>query len=162
MGVCIHDPPRSTGAPARLTVCSRPPIRSRASSTTHSTPPWVRAFATVNPAIPAPTTTTRSTGPAAPAGTSARPSSKPSAVNPATPIGEMPHAIPGAPAAAVRHQSLTATAEHRRARRLRADLVDDVEGRLGHPAESGVAGVSGEPPYRLLAGLSPKGVAGHR
>ena len=38
--------------PARSTVCSRPPIRSRASSTTHSTPAWVSALATVSPAIP--------------------------------------------------------------------------------------------------------------
>ncbi len=88
-GICIHDPPRSTGEPARSTVCSRPPIRSLASSTTHSAPACVRAFATVKPAIPAPTTTTRSTGPATPPGTSARPSSKLSAVNATTPHRRM-------------------------------------------------------------------------
>ena len=90
-GMWIHDPPRSTGEPARSTVCSRPPIRSRASSTTHSTPPCASAFATVSPAIPAPTTSTRSTVPASPPGTSARPSSKLPAVNPGHPrVGELP------------------------------------------------------------------------
>src|SRR5439155_10726087 len=58
-GVWIHDPPRSAAQPPRLAVCSRPPIRSRASSTTHSTPAPSRAFAAASPAIPAPTTTTR-------------------------------------------------------------------------------------------------------
>src|SRR6202042_2878667 len=57
-GVWIHDPPSSTGEPPRSGVCRRPPIRSLASSTTQSTPAWVRALATVSPAIPAPTTTT--------------------------------------------------------------------------------------------------------
>src|SRR5207253_11103552 len=61
---------------------SRPPARSRASSTTHCTPAQVSAFATVSPAIPAPTTSTRSTGRATPPGTSVRPSSKLPAVNP--------------------------------------------------------------------------------
>ena len=42
---------------------------------------------------------------------------------------------------------------------LPAELVDDVERRLaGHPAESGVPGVGGEPPYRLLTGLGAEGV----
>ena len=34
IGWWIHEPPRSTGVPARSMVCSRPPMRSRASSTT--------------------------------------------------------------------------------------------------------------------------------
>ena len=53
----------STGVPARSTVCSRPPMRSRASSTTASMPALRSLDAAASPAIPAPTTTTRSTGP---------------------------------------------------------------------------------------------------
>src|SRR5262249_51560555 len=67
-----------------------------ASMTTHSTPPCASAFATVSPAIPAPTTTTRSTGPVTPPRTSARPSSKFPAVNPDTPrVGEFAHVTSG-------------------------------------------------------------------
>ncbi len=75
-GWCSQEPPRSTGEPARSTVCSRPPTRPRASRTTHSTPAWWSALATVSPAMPAPTTRTRRTGPAMPPGTSRLPSSK--------------------------------------------------------------------------------------
>ena len=74
-GWCSQEPPRSTGEPCRSTVCSRPPTRLRASSTTHSTPAWWSAFATVSPAMPAPTTRTRRTGPAVPSGMSRLPSS---------------------------------------------------------------------------------------
>ena len=62
-GWWIHEPPKSTGAPARSTVCSRPPMRSRASSTTHGMPARHSRDAAASPAMPAPTTTTRSTGP---------------------------------------------------------------------------------------------------
>ena len=75
VGWCIHEPPRSTRCPARSAVCNRPPTRPRASSTTHSTPAWVSALATVSPAMPAPTTTTRSTGPRTPPGIPVCPSS---------------------------------------------------------------------------------------
>jgi len=54
----------STGVPARSTVCGRPPMRSRASSTTASMPARRSLDAVASRAIPAPTTTTRSTGPA--------------------------------------------------------------------------------------------------
>ena len=42
---------------------------------------------------------------------------------------------------------------------LWAGLVDDVEGRLGDPAECCVPGVRGKPPYRLLTGLGAERVA---
>ena len=63
MGWWIHEPPRSTGVPARSMVWSRPPMRSRASSTTHSMPARRSREAAASPAIPAPMTTTRLTGP---------------------------------------------------------------------------------------------------
>ena len=47
----------------------------RASSTRQSTPAWASALATVSPAMPAPTTRTRSTAPATPPGISVCPSS---------------------------------------------------------------------------------------
>ncbi len=54
----------SIGEPPTSTVCNRPPMRSRASSTTVSTPAAVSALAAVSPAMPAPITITRSTDPA--------------------------------------------------------------------------------------------------
>jgi hypothetical protein len=74
-GLWIHDAPMSTGAPARSIVCRRPPSRLRASSTTQSIRRCANAAAAVNPAIPAPTTITRSIGRVIPAGTSRPPSS---------------------------------------------------------------------------------------
>ena len=52
------------------------PEAGRASNTVQSTPAVWRALATVNPAMPAPTTSTRPTGPVIPPGISALPSSK--------------------------------------------------------------------------------------
>ena len=65
----IHDPPRSTAAPPTSTVWVRPPIRSRPSMTTTSTPLSCSARAAVSPEMPAPTTTTRPTGPSTGSGT---------------------------------------------------------------------------------------------
>ena len=46
----------STGTPSRLVwVHTRPPTRSRASSTTTERPAWLRRRAAVSPASPAPT-----------------------------------------------------------------------------------------------------------
>ena len=90
IGWWIHDPPISTGRPARSIVCSRPPTRLRASSTTHATPACASALATVNPAIPAPTTTTRSTGPVTKPGTSDRPPSYVPSISTATTAPRLP------------------------------------------------------------------------
>ena len=67
--------------------------------------------------------------PMPPAGTPACLSSKLSAVNPATPVGEAVHAMADASAAAVRHQSMTATAERRaRPGNVHALRVRDADG----------------------------------
>ncbi len=55
----MKQPPMSTGTPPSVVwVQTRPPTRSRASSTTTDCPAWDRRRAAVNPARPAPTTQT--------------------------------------------------------------------------------------------------------
>ena len=53
-----HWPPTSSIAPSMTSVHSRPPTRSRASSTATDRPAFFSSFAAVRPAAPAPTITT--------------------------------------------------------------------------------------------------------
>ena len=61
---CTHEPPRSSGAPKLSSVQVRPPSRSRASSTVTLNPESCSRRAATSPAMPAPTTITRSPLPA--------------------------------------------------------------------------------------------------
>ena len=60
---CTHEPPRSTGAPTLVSVQTRPPTRSRASSTVTLKPESCSRRAATRPAMPAPITITRSGAP---------------------------------------------------------------------------------------------------
>ena len=57
---CTHEPPRSSGAPSESSVQVRPPMRLRASSTVTAKPESCSRRAATRPAMPAPTTITRS------------------------------------------------------------------------------------------------------
>ena len=57
---CTHEPPRSSGAPSESSVQVRPPMRLRASSTVTAKSGSCSSRAATRPAMPAPTTITRS------------------------------------------------------------------------------------------------------
>ena len=55
---CSQEQPWSQGTPMLFSVYARPPMRSRASSTSTETPFAINSFAAVRPAPPAPITST--------------------------------------------------------------------------------------------------------